>query len=69
MNLKGSGYTKRQSGPDRNLTSLGSYLPGMTELAALWASGHTARALLASTKPDCEFWALVLLRMGLDGVG
>ena len=28
----------------------------MTEPAALWASGQTARALLVTAKPDCEFW-------------
>ena len=49
------GIYQWQSGPDRDVTSLGSYLPGMTESAALWASGHTARALLVIAKPDCEF--------------
>jgi hypothetical protein len=33
------GIYQWQSGPDRDLTSLGSYLPGMTEPAVLWASG------------------------------
>jgi hypothetical protein len=50
------GIHQWQSGPDRDLTSLGSYLLGMTESAALWASGHTARALVVTAKPDCESW-------------